>query len=90
MLFLLETDGKWKKNKTFAVYVIQFPIKLCLFQPSRYKTSREDSFLSAKTVSFQEKGKTHHNTILTMCTIYNVNNNKTADIYFYYYIDEII
>ena len=26
----------------------------------------------------------------TMCKIYNANNNKTTDIYFYYYIDEII
>ena len=35
----------------------------------------------AKSVIFQEQGKTHQNTmILTMCKIYNVNNNKTADI----------
>ena len=29
-------------------------------------------------------------TILTICKIYNVNNNKTADICFYHYFDEVI
>ena len=48
------------------------------------------SILLAKSVIFQEKGKTHHNiTILTVCKIYNINNNKIAYIQcFYYYIDE--
>ena len=41
----------------------------------------EDAFLPAKSVIFHEKGKTHDNIrILTMCKIYNINNNKTADI----------
>ena len=79
VLFLLETDGKWK-IKIFAVLEIQFYRKW-LFQTSRSKTVREDAFLVAKSVIFQEKGKTHQNTtILTMCKIYNVNKTKTADI----------
>ena len=62
-----------------------------MFQPSGFKTVVEDTFLTAKSVIFQENGKTQHNTtILTMCKIYNVSNNKTADICFYYYIDQII
>ena len=40
-----------------------------------------------QTLTFREIGKTHQNiTILTMCKIYNVNNNKTADICCYHYI----
>ena len=40
----------------------------------------EDTFLAAEVI-FQEKGKiVFFTTILTMCKIYNVNNNKTADI----------
>ena len=63
------------------VYGIQFPIKWCLFQPSRSKTVGEDRFLAQKKCNFSERGETHQNiTILTMCKIYNVNNNKTAAI----------
>ena len=51
----------------------------------------EDSFLADKSVIFQEKRKTHHNTTITMYKMYNENNNKVADMQcFYYYIDEII
>ena len=51
----------------------------------------DDAFPAAKSVIFQDKGKTLQNkTILTMCKIYNANNNKIADILcFYYCIDEI-
>ena len=50
------------KTKTVAVSVIQFPIKRCLFQPSRSKTVGEETYLAAKSVIFQEKVKTHYNT----------------------------
>ena len=76
----------WKKmdngkTKIFAVSEILFPRK-CLFQPSMSKPVWKDPFLAAKskTAIFQEKGKTHQNTILTMCKIYNINSNKIADI----------
>ena len=56
-----------------------------------FLTVGEDPFQAAKSLIFQEKGKTYQNIrILTMCKIYNVNNNKTADIRFYYYTDEVI
>ena len=58
--------------------------------PSRSKTVGVYTFLAAKSVTFQDKGKTYHNIILIMCKIYNINNNETADICFYYYIDKII
>ena len=79
------------KTLRFAVSVIQLHTKLCWFQSSRSKTAGEDTFLAAKSVAFQDEGKTHHNVIIrTMCKIYNVNNNKTTNICFYHYIDEII
>ena len=69
-----------QKTTDVAVKEIQFLRKWCVFQQSMSKTGRR-SILAAKSVFFQEKGKTHHNiTILTMCKIYNINNNKTADI----------
>ena len=66
-----------------AVYQIQFPRKLCFFQLSTSKTVGQVSFLAAKSLILQEKGKTHHKiTILTKCKIYNINN-KTADKYMF-------
>ena len=32
-----------------ALLAIKFPTKLCVFQPSRSKTVREDTFLAAKS-----------------------------------------
>ena len=39
-----------------------------------------------KIVIFQVKLKTHQNIICTICKIYNVNNNKIADIYIVFII----
>ena len=50
-----------RKTETVMVSVIQFPIKSCLFQPSRSKTVGEDTFLTVK-VQFSGEGKTHQNT----------------------------
>ena len=50
------------------------------------ETVGEDTFLVAK-IQFSGEGK---NTSKQQHKIYNINNNETADIYFYYYIDEII
>ena len=46
-----------KKIKIVMVYVIQFPRKWCLFQPSRSKTVGEDTFLAAKVSFFWKREK---------------------------------
>ena len=76
----------------FAVYAIEFPTKWCVFQPCRSKTVGEKILYSLPKVNFSGEGKNTSKRINMdyMCKIYNVNNNKTTDICFYHYIDEII
>ena len=56
MLLFLETENNFLEN--FVVCAIKFPT-ICVFQPCRSKTVGEDTFPAAKSVTFQEKGKTH-------------------------------
>ena len=46
-----------KKRENFAVYIIQFPRKWCLFQWSRSKTVGEDTFLAAKSKLYRRREK---------------------------------
>ena len=50
-----------EKTNNYAVKVIQFHIKLGLFQPSKSKTVGEDTFLAAKVPFFKRREKTHQN-----------------------------
>ena len=55
---------------------IKFPTKLCVFQPSRSKTMGENTFLAAKSLTFQ-KGKTHKYELCVKYIMYITT--KTAD-----------
>ena len=73
-----------KKFPHFSCFYAYF-LMFCIFFTG-------NSVKQWKSVTYHEKRKTHQNIkILTMCKIYNINNNKTADILsFHHYIDEII
>ena len=62
----------------FAVYAIKFPTK-CAFQSCRSKTAGEDTFPAANSLLFRRREK--HINMNNMCKIYNVVNNKTADMF---------
>ena len=74
VLLLLETDGKWENYIcTGLEHLIQY--KMMFVSTIYVKNYGRRQISCNQSVIFQEKG-----TILTMCNIYNMNKNKTADI----------
>ena len=86
VVLFLEPDGFFFQKALLYRQLNSLQNDLC-FKHLGEKLWKKIHFVQPK-VNFS---KTHQNTmILTMCKIYKINNNKTADICFYYYIDKII